>query len=80
MEPTSDKHYESKWESPLWKMIKEYADKKDISYNQAWKAVSKEHFKQVRYRDTAFEDAEIRKRHQQIAALREQEKEKGVAA
>jgi hypothetical protein len=79
MEPTSDKHYESKWESPLWKMIKEYADKKDVSYNQAWKEVSPVHFKMVKYRDTKFEDEVIRKRNKEIADLREREKDKGVA-
>ncbi len=28
-EPTSDKHYEEKFEFPLWKMIKRRAEEKD---------------------------------------------------
>ena len=35
LEPTSDKHYEEKFEFPLWKLIKEYAEENDISYLQA---------------------------------------------
>ncbi len=78
MEATSDKHYETPWESPLWKMIKQRADEKDISYSQAWKEVSKEHFKMLRYRDTEFEDAAVKKMNQEMAELREKEKKFGV--
>ena len=31
-EPMSDKHYEEKFEFPLWKLIKQRAEENDISY------------------------------------------------
>lgn len=31
-EAASDKHYEGKFEFPLWKVIKERAEEKDIGY------------------------------------------------
>ena len=34
-EPTSEKHYETKFEFTLWKMIKKRAEEKDISYCKA---------------------------------------------
>ena len=34
-EPMSDKHYEEEFEFPLWKLIKQRADEKDISYHDA---------------------------------------------
>ena len=77
-EPTSDKHYEEKFESQLWKMIKQRADEKDISYNEAYKEIQPEWFKMVRYRDLEFEDGEIEKRNKELAELREQEKIKGL--
>jgi hypothetical protein len=79
-EPTSDKHFEDKFESQLWKMIKEYADKKDISYNAAYKEVIPKWSKMIRYRDAEFENQEIHKRYQEIAELRELESKKGLAA
>ncbi len=31
-EPMSNKHYEEKFEFPLWKLIKKRAKEKDLSY------------------------------------------------
>jgi len=38
-EPTSDKHYEDDFEFELWKLIKQRAEEKDISYDKASKEV-----------------------------------------
>jgi hypothetical protein len=78
-EPTSEKHYEEKFESQLWKMIKQRADNKDISYSGAYKEISPEWTKMIKYRDTEYEDAEIRKRNKELAELREIENKKGLA-
>jgi len=69
LEPTSDKHYEEKFEFPLWKLIKERADKKDISYVKACEEVLPEYEKTIRYRDTEFEDAAVQKRLKEMAEL-----------
>lgn len=52
-EPTSDldKHYEDKFEFPLWKMIKQRAEEKDISYVDAIREVVPEYQKTIRYED-----------------------------
>ena len=59
---TADEHYEERFEFPLWKLIKQRAEKKDISYLAALEEVVPEYIKTIRYRDTDFEDAEIQKR------------------
>ena len=68
-EPVSEKHYEKKFEFPLWKLIKQRAEEKDISYAAASMEVLPEYQKTIRYRDTKFEDTEIRKRAKGIAEL-----------
>ena len=73
-EPTSDKHYEEKYENPLWKIIKERAHQKDISYRAAADEVLPEYQKTIRYRDKELEDEPIKKRAKEMAALREREK------
>ncbi len=70
-ERTSDKHYEEKFEFPLWKLIKQRAEEKDISYAKASMEVLPEYQKNIRYRDTAFEDAEIKKRRKELNELAE---------
>lgn len=60
-EPTSEKHYEDTFQFPLWKLIKKRAEEKDISYLKASQEVYREYAKSIRYRDTAFEDAEIKR-------------------
>ena len=70
-EPTSDKHYEEKFEFPLWKMIEQRAKEKDISYAAASMEVLPEYQKNIRYRDTEFEDVEIKKRRKELNELAE---------
>ena len=73
-EPTSDKHYEDKFEFPLWKLIKERAEEKDISYHDAMLEVVPEYEKTIRYGDTEFEQAQIQKRRAEQLALSERER------
>ena len=56
-----NKHYESKFEFPLLKLIKQRAKEKDISYHDATLEVMPEYIKTIRYGDTEFELAEMRK-------------------
>ena len=49
-------YYEEKFEFPLWKLIKERAEEKDISYLKAIEEVAPEFAKDVRIRDKAFEE------------------------
>ena len=58
-EPMSDKYYEKGFEFPLWKLIKQRAEEKDISYVAATKEVVPEYVKTIRYRDTEFEDTAV---------------------
>ncbi len=71
---TADEHYEEKFEFPLWKLIKQRAEEKDISYVQASGEVLPEYEKGIRYRDKEFEDAEIGKRQKELAELAERER------
>ncbi len=73
-EPTSDKHYEEKFEFSLWKLIKKRAEQKDISYHDASIEVLPEFQKTIRYRDKEFEDAAIQKRRQEMLELSELER------
>lgn len=72
-EPTSDKHYEEAFEIPLWKLIKQRAEEKDISYRKAADEVVQEFKKTIRYRDRTFEREQIQKRYGEIAELRKLE-------
>ncbi len=72
-EPVSDKHYEEKFEFPLWKLIKQRAEEKDISYIDAADEVLPEYMKTIRYRDTEFEKAEYIKRYQELDELYKRE-------
>jgi hypothetical protein len=73
-EPTSDKHYEEKFEFELWKLIKQRAQEKDISYGDAAMEVVPDFEKTIRYRDKAFEDAAIQKRREEMLAVSENER------
>ena len=75
-EPTSDKHYEETFEIPLWKLIKQRAEEKDISYRKAADEVVKEFKKTIRYRDRDFERKQIQKRYGEIAELRKREQKR----
>ncbi len=73
-EPTSDKHYEEKFEFELWKLIRQRAEEKDISYHDAAMEVVPEFEKTIRYRDKEFEEAEIEKRQREMLELSEQDR------
>ena len=62
-------HYETKFEYPLWKLIKQRAEEKDISYLQAAGEVLPEYEKGIRYRDKEFEDSCIQARQKELAEL-----------
>ena len=70
-EPMSNKHYEEKFEFPLWRLIKQRAEEDDISYVEASKKVTPEYVKTIRYRDIEFENAAIEKRANDKAKLTE---------
>jgi len=72
-EPVSDKHYEEKFEFPLWKLIKQRAEEKDISYVDATAEVVPEYIKTIRYRDEEFEREVINKRSRELTELYERE-------
>jgi len=71
-----DEHYEKKFEFELWKIIKERAEEKDISYVQAASEVLPEWDREIRYRDEEFNRAETGKRHKEIAELKKQAPQK----
>ena len=71
IEPTSDKHYENKFEFPLLKLIRQRAKEKDISYHDAALEVMPEYVKTIRYGDTEFEEAEIAKSEKETKAANE---------
>ena len=73
-EPTSDKHYEEKFEFDFWKMIKKYAEEKDVSYHDAMLAMRPEFQKRIRYRDTEFENELIAKRRRELLEVSESER------
>lgn len=52
-------HYEEKFEFPLWKLIKQRAEEKDISYCQAAAEVEPEYSRTLRIRDVEWSDAQI---------------------
>jgi len=58
-EATSNKHYEEKFEFTLWKMIKQRANEKDISYMAASEEVVPEYVASLHYRDEEFNDKNI---------------------
>lgn len=70
-EPMSDKHYEEKFEFPLWKLIKERAREKDISYSAAYQEVLPEYQKTIRYHDIEWWDEQVRKRNKELTELKE---------
>ncbi len=72
-EETSDKHYEEKFEFELWKLIKQRAEEKDISYHDATLEVAPDFQKTIRYRDREFEQGEIQKWREDMLKLSEQE-------
>lgn len=53
-------HYEEKFEFTLWKMIRQRAEEKDISYSDAAAEVEPEFSRMTRIRDQAYTDEQIR--------------------
>ena len=70
---TADEHYEEEFEFPLWKLIRERAEEKDISYAQAAFEVFPEFEKGIRFRDKEYEQSEIRKWQKELDKLRKRE-------
>ena len=68
-EPVAEKGYETKFEFPLWLLIKARAEQKNVSYYAAAREVVPEYMKGIRYDDEAFEDSVIEK------AMKESEEE-----
>jgi hypothetical protein len=68
-DPVAEEGYETEFEFPLWSLIKERADQKDISYYAAAREVVPEYMKSIRYDDEEFEDLVIEK------AMKEAEEE-----
>ncbi len=64
-DPVAEKGYETRFEFPLWLLIKERADQKDISYYSAAREVVPEYMKRIRYDDEEFEDSVIEKAMQE---------------
>jgi len=71
-----DKHYEERFEYPLWKMIRQRAEEKDISYNAAYQEILPEYLKLIKYGDTEWVDAQIKKYNQETAMLKERESQR----
>jgi hypothetical protein len=58
-EPMSDRHYEEQFVFPLWRLIEQRAEEKDISYRAAAREVIPEYTKTIRYGDREFEEGVI---------------------
>ena len=69
--PMADDFYEEQFEFPLWKLIKQRAVEKDISYAKAAREVTSEYAKseKIRYRDEKFQAKAILKRQEELLAL-----------
>lgn len=52
-------HYEEKFEFPLWTLIKQRAEEKDISYADAAAEVEPEYSRTTRIRDQEYTDEQI---------------------
>ena len=62
-------HYESKFEYPLWKLIKQRAEEKDVSYSDAATEAVIEYGKDIRYRDMKYYNTEVDKRNNELTEL-----------
>ena len=75
MADTMDQHYESEYESPFLKLVRQRAKEKDISYHDATLEVMPEYIKTIRYGDTEFELAEMKKYDEESRLERERWRE-----
>ncbi len=64
-------HYEEKFEYPVLKLIRQRAEKKNISYSRAANEVAQEFAKTIRFRDDDFENAALKKRMQRMGEVME---------
>lgn len=69
-ETISDKHYEDRFEFPLWKMIRQRAEDKDVSYNTAYREILPEYEKSIRYKDIEWSDAQIKRNNRETSELK----------
>ena len=67
--PIDKEFYEDDFEFPLWKLIKQRANEKDISYLKASQEIAPEYTKGIRIKDIEFEDKLVNERVEHLAAL-----------
>lgn len=72
-EEMTDEQYEQKFEFPLWKLIKQRAEEKNVSYMAACSEVVPEYVKTIRYRDEEFEKETVNHRAKELGELFERE-------
>ena len=65
-----EKHYEENYKSPLWSMVKNHAEQKDISYYAAYREILPEYQKTIRYKDAEWVKQQIRKRNMEMIKQR----------
>lgn len=75
-EPTSDKHFENKFEFPLMKLIEQRAIEKDISYLKAAEEVVPEYAIEIGYRDEEYDDFLIQKLEEERQAQKDNRPDK----
>ena len=73
LEFMSDKHYEEKFEMPLWKLIKQRAEEKDISYAAAIVEVVPEYERTIG-QNTESDKMALQKRAKDMAELVQRER------
>ncbi|MBN1460988.1 MAG: hypothetical protein JXA57_15765 [Armatimonadetes bacterium] len=64
--PEFEEGYETDFEFPLWVLIKERAEQKDICYYAAAREVVPEYMKTIRYDDEEFENAVMDKAIEEV--------------
>lgn len=65
-----DEHYEEEFEFPLWKLIKQIAEEKKISYSQASEIAVPQYVKNIRFGDIEYEDSVIEAREKEMTEKR----------
>ena len=69
-ENIADKRYEDQFKFPLWEMVRQRAEEKDISYNMAYREVLPEYQKLIQYKDTEWTDSQIRRNNRETIELK----------
>ena len=70
------KGYETEFKNSLWTLIKQRAKEKNISYLAAAEEMVPEYAKNIRYRDTEYENSEVEKRAKEMSDLMKREQNK----